>query len=149
MSRLSSEYLLQTHVNRGGFPKIPRRDPEGAGGAVASVVTGIGQNVGPPAVSTGTWTMTPDGQVQKVRLNDQSPPQAARQGTQDSQPVNHSELPPAKRLDGEVVILGDIPFSEGMHYEIWTGQWRKGPREVGGERVEKVGLSLTTPTLLT
>ena len=86
--------------------------------------------------------------VQKVRFNEPPPPRTATQGTRDSQSGNAGELPPAKRLDGEIVRLGSVPFYGGVHYEVWTGQWKKGAGEVGGERVEKVSLSLTTPILL-
>jgi len=51
-------------------------------------------------------------------------------------------MPLVKRLDGEVVRQGEIPFAGGMYYEVWVGQWKKGTDEVGGEKVEKVSLSL-------
>ena len=86
--------------------------------------------------------------AQKVRFNEPLPPRTTRQGTRDSQSVDASELPPTRRLNGEVVKLGEIPFFGGTCYELWTGQWRKGAGEVGGERVEKVSLSPTTPILL-
>ena len=57
-------------------------------------------------------------------------------------------MPLVKRLDGEVVRQGEIPFAGGMYYEVWVGQWKKGAEEVGGEKLEKVSLSLTTPTLM-
>ena len=69
-------------------------------------------------------------------------PRTARQGARDS------GLPPVKRPGGVVVRPGGIPFSGGTHYEIWTGRWKKGAGEVGGERVEKVNLCPTTPILL-
>jgi len=109
-------------------------------------MTGISQHIGPPAVSTGNVNDDP-GHVQKVRFSELPLARTARQGTRDSQTVSASELPPAKRLDREVVRLGGIPFAGGTYYEIWAGQWKKGAGEVGGGRVEKVSLGLTTPIL--
>ena len=110
-------------------------------------MTGISQHVGPPAVSTGNVDDDP-GHVQKARFSEPPPARTARQGTRDSQLDNAGGLPPATRLDGEVVRLGGIPFANGTDYELWTGQWKKGAGEVGGGRVEKVSLSLTTPIIL-
>ena len=59
-----------------------------------------------------------------------------------------SEVPPVKKLDGEVVRQGEIPFAGGMYYEVWTGVWEKRSGELGGEKPEKVSPGLTTPTLL-
>lgn len=61
----------------------------------------------------------------------------------ESQSVEASEVPPVKRLDGEVVRQGEIPFAGGMYYEVWVGLWEKG--EVAGVKVEKVS---TGPLLL-
>jgi len=83
--------------------------------------------------------------VQKVRFNEPLLRPAAKRGTRDSQSINANELPPVKRLDGEVVRTMEIPFSEGTHYDLWAGQWEKGAGEVGGVGIEKVSPSLTTP----
>jgi len=52
------------------------------------------------------------------------------------------DVPPVKRLDGEVTKRGVLPFAGGLHSEFWLGEWKKG----GGIR-ETVGLSLTTSIL--
>ena len=83
--------------------------------------------------------------VQKVRFDEPLLRPTAKRGTRDSQLIDPNELPPVKRVDGEVVRTGDIPFSGGMHYDLWAGQWKKGAGEVGGVGVEKVSLSLATP----
>jgi len=57
-------------------------------------------------------------------------------------------MPLVKRLDGEVVRQGEIPFAGGIYYEVWVGQWKKGVGEVGGEKTEKVSPTVATPTLL-
>ena len=86
--------------------------------------------------------------VQKVRFNEPLSPRTAKHGARESQSVEVDEIPLVKRLDGEVVRQGEIPFAGGMYYEVWVGQWKKGAEEVDGEKVEKVSLSLATPTLL-
>jgi len=83
--------------------------------------------------------------VPKVRFNEPLLRPTAKRGTRDSQSTNANELPPVKRLDGGVVKTGNIPFSGETHYELWTGEWKKGAGEVGGVGVEKVSLSLTIP----
>jgi len=86
--------------------------------------------------------------IRKVRFDELLQPRAVRQGTRDSQSVNVSELPPAKRLDGEVVREGEIAYSGGMYCEVWAGKWKKGVVEIGVERVEKVSPGLTAAILL-
>ena len=54
---------------------------------------------------------------------------------QEIRSVEASEVPPVKRLDGEVTRLGDIPFAGGLYCEVWVGRWEKGS-EVGRERTE-------------
>lgn len=68
------------------------------------------------------------------------------------QPVEISEPPPVKRLDGKVTRNGELAFARGTYCDVWVGLWDKGGREeVGSEKVdpEKVSLSFTTSTLLT
>jgi len=142
---LLGEFTIDLHRS-GGFPKIPQR--EGTGEEAASVVTGISQHVGPPAVSTGDVDNDP-GHVQKVQFNEPLSPRPVKHGTREIQSVDVNEIPLVKRLDGEVMRQGEIPFAGGMYYEVWVGQWKKGAGEGGGEKVEKVSLSITTPTLLT
>jgi heat shock protein HslJ len=99
------EYLLWTHVNRGGFPKISRC----------------------PIAQAGA-----DEEVAPV-------------SRRESQSVEVKEVPPVKRLDGEVVRQGETAFTGGMYCEVWVGQWEKG----GGKLdPEKVSLSLNAPILL-
>ena len=43
---------------------------------------------------------------------------------------------------------GEAPVAGGMYYGVWVGLWEKDGRELGGEKVEKVSLSVATPTLL-
>ena len=64
----------------------------------------------------------------------------------ESQPVEANETPAVKRLDGEVMRLGEIAFPGGTYCEIWAGRWKKpGDKEADGE---KVRLSPITSTLL-
>ena len=81
--------------------------------------------------------------IQRVRFNE---PSLIRTTEPESQPVEANETPPVKRLDGEVVRLGEIAFSGGTYCEIWAGRWKKpGDKEADGE---KVSLSPITSTLL-
>lgn len=71
------------------------------------------------------WKMTPANiQGHEIPLHQTAEPET-------NQPF------PVKRLDGGVKRLGEIPFSGGLHCEVWIGIWEEG----GGE---KVGLSHST-----
>jgi len=80
--------------------------------------------------------------IQKVRFDEPLPRLTAKRGSRDTQSISANELPSVKRLDGEVVKMGDFPLSGGTHYDLWTGQWKKGSGE------EKVSQSLATFILL-
>jgi len=79
------------------------------------------------------------------------------QRIQETRSVQANEVPPIKRLGGEVTRLGETPFAGGTYCEVWMGRWVKQGGEKGsGEKigrekveVEKVSLSLTTSILLT
>ena len=73
---------------------------------------------------------------QKARFDEPSPRRTAKHGTRENQSVEANEVLPVKRLDGEVVWQGEIPFAGGMHCEVWVGRW---------EKVEKMSPGLTTP----
>ena len=67
--------------------------------------------------------------------------------------ARESEVPPVKRLDGEVMKQSKLPFAGGTNCEVWVGRWKEHSGACGREEAyeEKVGLSLslTTSTLLT
>ena len=69
----------------------------------------------------------------------------------ESQQIEASELPPIRRLDGEVTRMGAHPYAGGTYCEIWEGLWRKhGQGAVGREALgEMVSLSLITSISLT
>jgi len=80
-----------------------------------------------------------------IQSNAPPPLRVTEGGTRESQPVEAGEVPPVKRLDGEVVRQGELPFAAGTHCQLWAGRWRKR----GGEEdvYEKVGSSLTSSIL--
>lgn len=69
---------------------------------------------------------------------------------QNIQSVEVNGAQPVKRLDGEVVKLGEIPYSAGTWFETWVGQWerptkgRRGGVDEEKVEIEKVSQSLTT-----
>lgn len=96
-----------------------------------------------------TQMVTRMADIQKVRFAEQLPPRPAKRGTPESQPVEVEEVSPVNRLDGQIERQGGIPFAGGTYYEVWEGLWKKGGGEVGGGKVEKVSVNLSTPILLT
>ena len=97
-------------------------------------MTGVGHNAG--TFVTSTKNADDDVgfvNIQKVRFNE---PSLIRTTEPESQPVETNETPSVKRLDGEVVRLGEIAFSGGTYCEIWAGRWKKpGDKEADGEKV--------------
>ena len=43
----------------------------------------------------------------------------------DSQPVEATQPPSIKILNGEVTRDGTLAFAEGVHCELWKGRWGK------------------------
>ena len=134
---------------------------EEAGEEVASVVAGIGHNAGTFILSTKNVDDDAGfANIQKVRFSEPSLRRTVEQNTDDDQSAEANEAPPVRRLDGEVVRTGEMPFSGGMHFEVWTGRWEKGGKkksggEVNGEKIddkeasgEKVGSGFVVSILL-
>ena len=92
---------------------------------------------------------------QKTRSNEPSPRCTAEYETDESQSIEIDGIPSVKRLDGEVMRLGEIACTGGKNCEVWVGQWEKKDEKrvseevVGGRTgVEKVSPSLTARALL-
>ena len=83
--------------------------------------------------------------IQKVRFNEQSLRRPEEQEKRENQPVETDGAGPVKRLDGEVVRLGEVAFAAGTYCEVWVGRRENSETESG---VEKVSLSLTIPIQL-
>ena len=99
-------------------------------------MAGIGHNAGTFVTSTKNADDNIGfADIQKVRFNEPPLRRITEQKTRDNQPVEANEVPPIRRLDGEVVREGDIAFAGGMHFEVWIGRWEKGGRKEGGEGV--------------
>jgi len=168
--------LVQAHVNQRRFPEIPQ-DPivqlpptddeivgapdresaehipqnEGAGSEPASPVTEVGHDQ-VLSLCSRMWVIMWMVDVQDTQPDEQlSHPPVEREG-QAGQPIEPSEKPPVKRLNGRVTRKEELPFAIGVYFEVWVGLLDEGGGEwVGREKAdaEKVGVNLTTSTLLT
>ena len=90
--------------------------------------------------------------IQQPRSPETPSSRSTEHEIQDTQPIEASEPPPIKRLDGEIKRLGDIAFAGGTFCEVWVGEWSKGSKEEGGgeeidgEKIEKVSIGFTAST---
>jgi len=90
--------------------------------------------------------------TQEVQSTVTPPGRVAERGARESRLVKANWVPPVKWLNGEVVRERKLVSPDGTCREVWVGWWKKSSRgEGGGEKKywEMVGLSLTTPALLT
>ena len=90
--------------------------------------------------------------VQRVQSTVPPPRHVSKPRTQESQLVEVNEVPPVKRLNGEVTRQQELTSAGGTNCDVWLGRWKKCRRGWGGrEEVyeEKVCSSLITSTLLT
>jgi len=92
--------------------------------------------------------------IQNLQLGEPLLRRAIERGIHEGQPLE-DKVPPIKRLDGEVRMLGKVAFARGTYCEVWVGWRDEGGRKRGSEGVdrrevdvEKVSLSLVTPILL-
>ena len=138
--------------HRRGVDRTPKSD--GTSEGVTSAVTGTGQNVGTFVASAEDIDDDcPDGQsknIQKLRFDEPSRRPTVEGEPPESQPVESSEPPHIKRLDGRITRMGELAFAGGTYCEVWVGRWDKGGEEAGREKggAEKVSLSFAVSILL-
>ena len=90
-------------------------------------------------------------EIHRVQFNASPPRRVIKRGSRESRWLEVNGVPPAKRLDGEIVRQGNCAFASGPYWEVWEGRWKKRGGAGGNkeETDETVSLSLTILTPLT
>jgi len=63
-------------------------------------------------------------------------------GPPSRQTAGGSKQPDVRKLDGEVIRQGKIPFAEGVFGEVWEGRWEKCREGIGEKETDNKKVSM-------